>query len=120
MAATVLSGTGNVTYTNSTGQNVRVIVNYCYCSNTSSYSNPNSITVSWGSGATAKSSAQAFGRNLAYVSNIPGTANGFGNNMAYGSGQSPLPTEIMLAAGQTFSISGAIGSYNIVVIPEAG
>ena len=28
MAAQVLSGTGNVTYTNSTGQNVRVVINY--------------------------------------------------------------------------------------------
>ena len=28
MAATVLSGTGNVSYTNNTGQNVRIITNY--------------------------------------------------------------------------------------------
>ena len=28
MAAQVLSGTGNVTYTNTTGQNVRIVVNY--------------------------------------------------------------------------------------------
>ena len=28
MAATVLSGTGNVSYTNNTGQNVRIVTNY--------------------------------------------------------------------------------------------
>ena len=28
MAAQVLSGTGNVTYTNTTGQNVRIVINY--------------------------------------------------------------------------------------------
>ena len=28
MAAQVLSGSGNVTYTNSTGQNVRLVINY--------------------------------------------------------------------------------------------
>ena len=28
MAAQVLSGSGNVTYTNSTGQNVRIVINY--------------------------------------------------------------------------------------------
>ena len=28
MAAQVLSGSGNVTYTNTTGQNVRIVLNY--------------------------------------------------------------------------------------------
>ena len=34
MAAQVLSGSGNVTYTNSTGQNVRVVINYLETSGT--------------------------------------------------------------------------------------
>ena len=36
MASQVLSGTGDVTYTNNTGQNVRIVINYMRIYNTSS------------------------------------------------------------------------------------
>ena len=124
MASQVLSGTGNVTYTNNTGQNVRVIVNYCSLSTPS----VSSFLVSWGSGASATAQAYAFGRSLAtgFVS-LTGTAGAVStqNILPAGNGSSALPTEIMLSSGQTFSItttnsSYPIASYNIVIIPEAG
>jgi hypothetical protein len=55
----------------------------------------------------------AIGRNLASVT-ISGTS---GNN-AFGAHAFALPTEIILAPGESF---GAVcGVYNIVVIPENG
>jgi hypothetical protein len=124
MASQVLSGTGNVTYTNNTGQNVRVIVNYCSVSGGSQ----SSFLVSWGGGASASAQAFAFGRSLAtaYVS-VTGTAGAVStqNILPVGNGSAALPTEIMLSSGQTFSITTSnssypVSSYNIVVIPEAG
>ena len=116
MASQVLSGTGNVSYTNNTGQNVRVIINYC--------SNPNSsgrIVISW-AGVSVTATTKAFGRNLAFLTTISYVTNS--NNME-GSDSANAPTELMLAPGQTFSLSAGSsnrpnGPYNIVVIPEAG
>ena len=113
MASQVLSGTGNVSYTNNTGQNVRVIINYC--------SNPNSsgrIVISW-AGVSVTAATTAFGRNLAFNPQYAGSSNMQGTNIAN------APTELMLAPGQTFSLSAGSsnrpnGPYNIVVIPEAG
>ena len=75
--------------------------------------------MSWG-GASTIISLFAIGRNLAVVNANPG-----GIVNAYGQAGA-APTELMLAPGQTFSISNAaspsyaITAYNIVVIPEAG
>lgn len=92
MASQVLSGTGNVSYTNNTGQNVRIVINFMSTAGT--------IVMSWSGGATA-SSTLAIGKTLQYQQNTSS------------------PAELMLAPGQTFSASN-VGSYNIVVIPEAG
>jgi hypothetical protein len=89
--------------------------------------------MSWGGGSASGSSVLAIGRNLAFnagyrssivTSTNPATMTA--NNMCTHSGNSgvgelteaALPTEIMLANGQTFSAS--CGAYNIVVIPENG
>ena len=114
MASQVLSGTGNVSYTNNTGQNVRVIINYC--SNT--FTSGGEIVISW-AGVSLTVIAYALGRNLAYV----GAQNN--HDMVSGNSGYNAPTELMLAPGQTFSLSaGRVdrpnGPYNIVVIPEAG
>jgi hypothetical protein len=117
MAAQVLSGTGNVSYTNNTGQNVRVVINFM----------SSVISMSW-AGVTHTSSVNAttaptIGRNLAF--NAGGSGVGISaNNMIVPSGgyeatEFSYPTEIMISAGQTFSAS-LTGVYNIVVIPEAG
>jgi hypothetical protein len=130
MASQVLSGSANVSYTNNTGQNVRVVINYM--------ANPTSMI--WGSASNAPPRASAFpgsvlaiGRNLAFSSGVYSTT-GFGgatvaisaNNMVLIDSSSvpreldnaALPTELMLASGHGFSAS--CGAYNIVIIPEAG
>ena len=130
MASTVLSGTGNVTYTNSTGQNVRVVINFMQGPSAGSPGTFSVFNMSFG-GATISVSLVAIGRNLSSGS-IINTSSGaplaaFGQNALYSqnTGPSAAPTEIMLAPGQTFSTSAPnpsypLGAYNIVVIPEAG
>lgn len=116
MASQVLSGSSNVSYTNNTGQNVRIVINYMAGAS-------GSITMSW-AGISASSAFSAIGRNLAF-SNIEITqgSSAQGNPVALSAnnalgGDGALPTELMLAPGQTFSAS--CGPYNIVIIPEAG
>ena len=136
MAATVLSGSSNVTYTNSTGQNVRVIINYMRgLTQTSGSSSTTSISMSWATGGSASGQVLAIGRNLAFTAGVffAGTS---ANSTAMNSNnacpvvsqtstsssisipETALPTEIMLATGQTFSAT--CSAYNIVIIPEAG
>jgi hypothetical protein len=164
MASQVLSGASNATYTNNTGQNVRIVINYMSGTATG-------ISLNW-AGVSVSAALAAIGRNLASsyidivdppnnpfrdsitntgtttqstsISLAAATYPGYGvasNNNALartvtttetytfsGSLQSPagtkttgsgaLPTELMLASGQTFSAQ--CGVYNIVVIPEAG
>ena len=154
MAATVLSGTGNVTYTNNTGQNVRVVINYLrYAATQLNVNNqtqiPGSITMSWTAttaGTVSVTSStfvtnyaySSIGRNLALTNftsggNLSNSSNGAYTFLPTGSTPSQhtdfgMPTEIMLAAGQTFTITAqtsglttsTIYAYNIVIIPEAG
>jgi len=88
------------------------------------------IDMAFGSSGTITALVAAIGRNLAFSTGIGGATVGFAaaisaNNMTLNEATSvsefsnyALPTEIMLAAGQTFSAT--CGPYNIVVIPEAG
>jgi len=114
MASQVLSGTGNVSYTNNTGQNVRIVINYMAAPTSGTF------TLGWAGVSAVGSGLSAIGRNLAYVS--ASLANSISVNNAFttstGGPTASLPTELMLAPGQTFS--GTCGAYNIVVIPEAG
>ena len=98
MAAQVLSGSGNVSYTNSTGQNVRLVINYLK-NNT----------------ATGTMSFQSVSVDLA----VGGT---YGKTFEE---QAVIPLEIALSNGETFSITNSASStyidgYNIIIIPEAG
>jgi hypothetical protein len=114
MASTVLSGSGtNITYTNNTGQNVRVVINYMS-------SRGGTINMSWAGSVSIMGQVSAIGRNLAFTtgSQTPITANNASPITGNVSLKAELPTEIMLAPGQTFS--AACGAYNIVIIPEAG
>ena len=118
MASQVLSGSSNVSYTNNTGQNVRIVINYMSATPTGG------ISMTWTTvGVFAQISA--IGRNLAYYNFDPSTLTSSSStaNNALGlvtpdPNGSALPTELMIAPGQTFSAS--CGLYNIVVIPEAG
>lgn len=142
MASTVLNGTGNFSYTNNTGQNVRVVVY--------------GMTVSWSDAKTSPTVGQIFaitagnsafsfaiqpGINNAFVTFGKGVAAGASNDevtpvynisqnmLAYCSNLdivAAMPTEYMLAPGQTISSTATplsnppIISYNMLVIPENG
>lgn len=130
MASQVLSGTSNVSYTNNTGQNVRIVINFMRAlENPSTYNT--TVSMSWGGVSVVSIGVRSIGRNLAYVFRSPGYNDAGGTalaNNAYaqsvggpfpGNFMEPLPTELMLAPGQTFAVTG-INAYNIVIIPEAG
>lgn len=138
MASQVLSGTSNVSYTNNTGQNVRIIINYMKSKQI--YDTNNNLTnyqinISWAGVTATANYVMAIGRNLAFcggamVYAASSIVSLFGQNMINvdsvpgnpGSvaeiSNNALPTELMLAPGQTFSAT--CDAYNIVVIPEAG
>ena len=126
MAATVLNGKGNVSYTNNTGQNVRLVFNFLKKEGSSDAT----ITVSNSTGDNLIMSLLGdcvIGKNLAFLDtvtnayNISGIAgqNAFTNHAG---GMEGLPTEVAMGAGETFSIVASDGyiHYNIIVIPEAG
>jgi len=124
MASQVLSGSSNPSYTNTTGQNVRVVINFMQ-GTPSPATSPGyyAITMSWSGGATITSNvALAIGRNLAFNSGTATSAYTTGNNAVAAESneifQFAFPTEIMLAPGQSFSAT--CSTYNIVVIPENG
>ncbi len=134
MASQVLSGSNSVSYTNNTGQNVRIVINYMggIANNPSSTTTGYGITLRW-AGVSVSGQMLAIGRNLAFTISEP-TNNVSSNNALGNPSRVPLgsagtsivadtnlgalPTELMLAPGQTFSAT--CGTYNIVVIPEAG
>ena len=128
MASTVLSGTGNVTYTNSTGQNVRVVINYMAGPGFDNIST-GAWTMSWAGVSIQLVRGFTIGRNLAFAKTVSDLAGGFatgaGANNAYIGIDGAAPTEIMLSTGQTFATAvvnpkNSLGAYNIVIIPEAG
>ena len=112
MASQVLTGTGDVTYTNNTGQNVRIVINYMKLSNSNSV-NPGSITVSFGGvSTTIRTYGGTIGRGIA------GTTRGSSNSAAdpvvkilqkilFTTGEiEGVPLEIILAPTETFSVVG--------------
>ena len=123
MASQVLSGSSNVSYTNNTGQNVRIVINYMKGILIQGIPVRSQISMSW-AGVSVVSNAYVIGRNLAFSQAASsGASISLSSNNAQGYGEIPtslgLPTEIMLSPGQTFSATN-IDAYNIVVIPEAG
>lgn len=109
MASQVLSGSSNPTYTNNTGENVRIIINYA----------ENITDISW-AGVSAATAPAGFtiGRNLAYHKEDSAASLTASNGFYSSASDAALPTELMLASGQAFS--ALCGAYNIVVIPEGG
>lgn len=115
MASQVLSGSSNVSYTNNTGQNVRIVINYM-AGSTAAGAGPQ-ISMSW-AGVSINNIVRAIGRNLAITLSGAGSINALPGQSGINLVASSFPTEIMIASGQTFSAT--CGEYNIVVIPEAG
>ena len=113
MAAQVLAGTSNPSYTNSTGQNVRLIVYYL---ETTSSGNPSFTVGAMGAVSIPKSSR--IGKYVA-SHNDQGT---YGNNHANEGGYNTrfaFPCEFVLANGESSS-STNVSKYNILIIPEGG
>jgi hypothetical protein len=121
MAAQVLHGSGNVTYTNSTGQNVRVVINYL--SIRTGGVNSINITANGSTWSQQLAGSATYGKTIGY--RIDGT--NVGQNV-YTSSSSPTsegcPLEFALDNGGTFSINStttpSFNQYNIIIIPEAG
>lgn len=109
MASQVLSGSSNFTYTNNTGQNVRIVINYMKAVTSLSWSASGGGTVS-----VSETGTITIGKNLAYVSNT----GIHGQNMTSSGTSNSFPTEIMLASGQIFSAT--CGVYNVLIIKEDG
>ena len=123
MAAQVLTGTGNVSYTNSTGQNVRLVINYLKVGAISG----GTANITFGDCKTIVINQNStYGKSLAYYKQTGGTVSVTSEKscpIENQSGGEPLPLEIALANGDTFSIQATNAtniSYNIIIIPEAG
>ena len=124
MAAQVLSGTGEVSYTNSTGQNVRLVINYLKLGGLQAQE----CTVTFGGVSLKLGGDQTFGKYLAF--STPSAGNRYNSSMkSKGAGtenKGEMPMEIALANGDTFAITKGslavteIEGYNIIIIPEAG
>ena len=120
MAAQVLSGSGNVSYTNSTGQNVRLVINYLKNNTATGTMSFQGVSVDLAVGGT-------YGKTLAYQSVTDNNVTSSMASQGVGSGGKTvkgLPLEIALSNGDTFSITSSnsanIKGYNIIIIPEAG
>ena len=100
MAAQVLSGTGNVSYTNSTGQNVRVVINYL-----ENDASNQTVTMTFQGVALYMPGNSKIGKSLAWEAS--GTQ--VGERGYFASGQTgnntALPTEFAISNGETFSLS---------------
>ena len=113
MAAQVLAGTSNPSYTNSTGQNVRLIVYYL---ETSSSGNP-SVTVG-AMGAVSIPKSSRIGKYVASHNDQGSYGNNHANEGGYNT-RFAFPCEFVMANGDSFSSSGVV-KYNVLVIPEGG
>jgi len=120
MAAQVLSGSGNVSYTNSTGQNVRLVINYLEIGGTPT----NTATFTFAGVSVSLAGDRTFGKTLAYRTNSGDASMTYINPSSAVETNSGVPLEIAMANGDTFSItsdgSADINGYNIIIVPEAG
>ena len=124
MASQVLSGVSNPTYTNNTGQNVRLILSFM----------DNVTSVSW-AGVTANLSNFKLDYPVSRWSNGQIQVTGGGQSMfptyttsggtrlpnspaTIGNFKMVPPHQLTLAPGQTFS--AVCGPYNIIIIKEDG
>lgn len=128
MAATVLNGTGNVSWTNNTGGNVRVIINYFGANSADGTTNGKGITMNVGGATISAQYTKVIGKNLGLHSgSLPsGNIAAFGQNLTVSSedftAEQALPVEFYLASTQriTITLTGGTASYSIVIIPENG
>jgi|9_EtaG_2_1085328.scaffolds.fasta_scaffold24974_2 hypothetical protein len=103
MAATVLSGTGNVSFTNNTGQNARILLNKVQAKSSTV---DLSLTGTNGTVSGSLASSNTIGKSFPQLS----------------ASVSDIPTELAVENTKTFSLTSSDSSfqYNILVIPESG
>ena len=121
----------SVSYTNSTGGNVRVVINYLYVGNDSG--GGGGMTIEFGTAGDPLTKTQfqlnkytSFGKSLGWTA--PGSASNStaaGQNAYTGGSATAGPTEVYLKNGDFFSISTYSGypssselRYQYLVIPE--
>tara|TARA_B100001175_G_scaffold305897_1_gene303421 strand:- start:1653 stop:2024 length:372 start_codon:yes stop_codon:yes gene_type:complete len=122
MASIVNAGTGNWSYTNSTGGNVRVIISFFYNGTTSTSGLTQSV-------AGVSVASQTNGTNVSFIGfgkhvTWRSTNNSYGYQVSgvVGNASTGFVNEFWLADGQSASVSGAPGTpkgYNILIIPES-
>ena len=127
MASTVNAGSGNWSYTNSTGGNVRVIISFFYNHPSQSTNAGLTQVIAGVTVATANSGTNSrftgFGKHVTYIVSAGGTypiqVKGV---VGYQAGGSGFVDEFWLADGQSTSVSAAGNlqplGYNILIIPE--
>jgi len=127
MASTVNAGTGNWSYTNSTGGNVRVIIAFFFNNASQSYNAGLTQVIAGVTTASATSGTNqtftGFGKHVTYMVSGSGTTPvQVKNVVGYQAGGNGFIDEFYLADGQSASVSAA-GSlqpkgYNILIVPE--
>jgi hypothetical protein len=137
MSAIVLNGTttsGSFTWTNTTGGNVRLVINYAGLATPDVNSTTYGIRFSVGSIQFISPTAIAVGKTLATFqvisSSSSNTALSNANNLVTISSNasspvsSAIPTELYIPTSTSFSLTRLTGSqeysYNILVLPEDG
>ena len=126
MASIVNAGTGNWSYTNNTGGNVRVIISFFYNNTTSqSYDAGLTQTIAGVTTASATSGTNAsfigFGKHVSWRS----SSNSYGyqvKGVVGNTSSGGFVDEFWLADGQSASVNGVSylspKGYNILIIPE--
>ena len=126
MAATVYTGSGNWSYTNSTGGNVRVIIAYCWNNDTQSNNSVGVIQKVNGTEIGRVTNGTnirflGFGKHICYQNSSNASSMTTKNNAGNTSGR--FVDEFFLANGQTAALDAYNNSYpilhyNIMVVPE--
>ena len=125
MAATVYTGSGNWSYTNSTGGNVRVLIAYCFNNTGNSYDAGIKQIVNGTEIGSANSGTnmafRGFGKHVNYIATS--NAASLQQKNIVGNVSSTFTDEFFLADGQTAALEAINGGYpikhyNLMVIPE--
>jgi|688.fasta_scaffold817873_1 hypothetical protein len=129
MAATVLNGTtsgGSISWTNNTGGNVRLIVNYFGQPTPDVYSQTYGIQIAIGNVIYRSPFSIVVGKNLAFWSSGEVVSNTLVSNVPGGLGvyATAIPTELYITTATTLTLSRITGSgeysYNLLLLPENG
>ena len=131
MASTVYSGNvtnGNITHTNSSGKNERVLIYYLFTQSCAGHNITMEVgpSLSWNLNSASNTGEQVWGINLG-INVYTGNASSMTNHMTVKSGNGTangvhIPLEFYLANGHVFKLTSTDVSapinYNFIVITE--